>query len=463
VVLNKKMENHKKHYIAIIGGSISGSEAANLLAQNDFRVVVFEMNALPYGKIEDGLPKWHIKLRNRQEREIDRKLDQENIRFVPLVKIGRDISFDDLIKNWGFSAVIIANGAWMDRQFPLKGIDKFKDNGLIYQNDFIYWFNHNHEPEYKGISYEIKDGAIIVGGGLASLDVVKILMIELVKDKLKEVYGIEENLFNLEKKGIDKVLNGHNILFEKLNIKGVNLVYRRNAEDMPLKSPKDETKSSRDKARVVSAKLLNNYLEKYKFNFKPLRVPVDYIEEDNTLKGLVLQKVMVYNGRIVPLENEREELRSELIISSIGSLPEPIKGLPYEYSTLKMRKHVDYHVYGFDNVFAVGNAVTGRGNIQESKQHGQQITRRIIDVHLTEDALEEWLETMNSSIKSKVAENVSSIIDEIGSKEVQPENIIKNILDKTQAINNKNGYTGYAEWIEKHTPKRLEESIKLID
>jgi hypothetical protein len=288
-------------------------------------------------------------------------------------------------------------------------------------------------------------------------------MIELVKDKLKEVYGIEENLFNLEKKGIDKVLDGHNILFEKLNIKGVNLVYRRNAEDMPLKSPKDETKSSRDKAREVSAKLLNNYLEKYKFNFKPLRVPVDYIEEDNTLKGLVLQKVMVYNGRIVPLENEREELRSELIISSIGSLPEPIEGLPYEYSTLKMRKHVDYHVYGFDNVFAVGNAVTGRGNIQESKQHGQQITRRIIDVHLTEDALEEWLEIMNSSIKSKVAENVSSIIDEIGSKEVQPENIIKNILDKTQAINDKNGYTGYVEWIEKHTPKRLEESIKLID
>ena len=457
------MENHKKHYIAIIGGSISGSEAANLLAQNGFRVVVFEMNALPYGKIEDGLPKWHVNLRNRQEREIDRKLDQENIRFVPLVKIGRDISFNDLIKNWGFSAVIIANGAWMDREFPLKGIEKFKDNGLIYQNDFIYWFNHNHEPAYKGKSYKIKDEAIIVGGGLASLDVVKVFMIELVKDKLKEVYGIEENLFNLEKKGIDKVLESHNILFEKLNIKGVTLVYRRNAEDMPLKSPKDETKSSRDKAREISAKLLNNYLEKYKFNFKPLRVPIDYIEEDNMLKGLILQKVMVYNGRIVPLENETEELRSELIISSIGSLPEPIEGLPYEYSTLKMRKHVDYHVYGFDNVFAVGNAVTGRGNIQESKQHGQQITRRIIDVHLTEDALEEWLETMNSSIKSKVAENISSIIDEIGSKELQPENIIKNILDKTQAINNKNGYTGYAEWIEKHIPKRLEESIKSID
>lgn len=457
------MKNHKKHYIAVIGGSISGSEAANLLAKNGFRIVVFEMNALPYGKIEDGLPKWHINLRNRQEKEIDNKLDHENIRYVPLVKIGRDISFNDLLNNWGFSAIIIANGAWKDREFPIQGIDKFRDKGLIYQNDFIYWFNHNHEPNYTGKSYEIKDGAIIVGGGLASLDVVKIFMIELVRNKLKEVYGIEENLFNIEKKGIEKVLEAHKISYDKLNIRGVNLVYRRNAEDMPLKSPRDESRKSLDKAREVSAKLLNNYKEKYKFNFKPLRLPIGFIEENNSLKGLVLQKVMSYNGRIVPLENQTEELRSDLVVSSIGSLPEPIEGLQYEYSTLKMRKHVDYHVYGFDNVFAVGNAVTGRGNIQESKQHGQQITRRIIDVHLTDDALEEWLNNINTSIKTNVAENISSIIEEIGTKEIQPETIIKNILDKTQAINDKNGYTSYSNWIQKHRPERLEDKINLND
>jgi NADPH-dependent glutamate synthase beta subunit-like oxidoreductase len=453
------MENHKKHYIAVIGGSISGSEAANLLAKSGFRVVVFEMNALPYGKIEDGLPKWHIKLRNRQEKEIDKKLDHENIRYVPLVKIGRDIEFIDLLNNWGFSAIILANGAWLDREFPLKGINKFKDNGLIYQNDLIYWFNHNHEPNYNGKIYKIKDEAIIVGGGLASLDVVKIFMIELVREKLQEIYGIEVDLFKLEKYGIDKVLEEYNLLYKKLNIKGVNLVYRRNAEDMPLKSPKDESKDSRDKARMVSAKLLNNYLEKYKFNFKPLCIPIDFIEEENTLKGLILQKVIVYNGRIVPIENETEELRSELIVSSIGSLPEQIEGLDYEYSTLKMRKHVDYHVYGFDNVFAVGNAVTGRGNIQESKQHGQKITRRIIDEHLTEDALEEWLNNINITIKQAVVDSIDSIIEEISSKDIQPESIIKGILDRTKAINDSNGYRSYAEWIEKHRPIRLEDGL----
>ena len=74
-------EAYRKHYVGVIGGSISGSEAANLLAEHGFRVVVFDMNKLPYGKIEDGLPSWHINLRNRQIKEIDKKLEHQNIRF----------------------------------------------------------------------------------------------------------------------------------------------------------------------------------------------------------------------------------------------------------------------------------------------------------------------------------------------------------------------------------------------
>lgn len=454
------MDDFKKHYIAVIGGSISGSEAANLLAQNGFRVVVFDMNELPYGKIEDGLPSWHINLRNRQEAEIDKKLNQQNIRFVPKVKIGKDILFDDLVNNWGFSAIILANGAWQDRTFPLEGMDKFINKGLIYQNDFIYWFNHKHEPDYKGKHFKIKDNAIVVGGGLASLDVVKIFMIELVKKKLKTKFNIVEDLFTLEKYGIDRVLLKHNIQYHELNIKGATLVYRRTARDMPLKSPRNESRESMEKARVVSEKLLNNYVEKYKFNFKPLSVPKDFIEEKGKFKGLVLQKVTSYNGRIVPIENETEELFSDIMVSSIGSVPEPIDGLQYEYASLKMKKHADYHVYGYDNVFAVGNAVTGRGNIQESKQHGQQITRTIIDKHLTEDALEEWLVNLNESIKSDVSDNINSIITEISSKDIQPDDIIKSILNKTQKLNDKNNYVNYQDWIAKHKPIRLEELIK---
>ena len=454
------MEDFKKHYIAVIGGSISGSEAASLLAQNGFKVVVFDMNKLPYGKIEDGLPSWHINLRNRQQDEIDKKLDHKNILYVPLVKIGTDILFNDLVNNWGFSAIILANGAWLDREFPLEGIDKFKNSNLIYQNDFIYWFNHKHEPDYKGPNYKLKDNAIVVGGGLASLDVVKIFMIELVKEILQKKYNIEEDLFTIEKYGVVKVLEKHNLTFSDLNLKGVTLVYRRNAEDMPLKSPKDETTESLEKAKLVSKKLLEKYVEKYQFRFKPLSVPIDFIEENNKFKGLVLQKVRMYNGRIVPIENETEEIHSEMLVSSIGSVPEKIEGLEYDWSSLKMKANIDYHVYGYENVFAVGNAVTGRGNIQESKQHGKQITRKIIDLHLTEDAFEEWLTNLNESIKSGVSDKIGSIIQEIASKEIQPDDIIQSILDKTSALNKKHNFTTYSEWIQKHRPIRLEDIIK---
>jgi len=454
------MKDFKKHYIAVIGGSISGSEAASLLAKSGFRVVVFEMNKLPYGKIEDGLPNWHINLRNRQIAEIDKKLDQENIRYVPLVKIGKDISFKDLVENWGFSAFILANGAWLDRQFPIDGIEEFRDNGLIYQNDFIYWFNHKHEPNYDGKNYVIKDNSIVVGGGLASLDVVKILMIELVKERLQKLFHIDVHLFDLEKYGIDKILNKYDISFEDLKIDGATLVYRRNAEDMPLKSPKDDSLNNINKARLVSKKLLNKYQEKYKFNFKPLSIPIDYIKKNGKLRGLKLQKVRLYNGRVVPIENAIEELKTELLVSSIGSIPEQIAGLEYEWSTLKMKDNGDYHVHGYDNVFAVGNAVTGRGNIQESKQHGKEMTRKIIDLHLTEDALEQWLTNLNDSIKSQVSEQLDSMIEEISGRAIQPDDIIQSIIDKTQRLNDAHNYSSYKEWINKYLPIRLEEQTK---
>ena len=257
----------KKHYIAVIGGSISGSEAASLLAKNGFRVVVFEMNKLPYGKIEDGLPNWHFKLRDRQIEEIDKKLNHPNIRFVPNTKIGDDIDFLDLVNNWGFSAIILANGAWVDRKFPVKNMERFRDRELIYQNSLVNWFNHKHERNYLGKNYFIKNNTVVVGGGLASLDVVKIVMIELVKKQLYLKKGIDVDLFTIEKKGIDSVLKDYNIDFEELNIGKAKLVYRRTAREMPLKSPNSDSLESIEAAKKVSEKLLNKYVEKYLFEF----------------------------------------------------------------------------------------------------------------------------------------------------------------------------------------------------
>ncbi len=456
----KTSEAYRKHYVAVIGGSISGSEAASLLALNGFRVVVFEMNKLPYGKIEDGLPNWHFKLRDRQINEINNKLNHPNIRFVPNTKIGEDIDFLELVYNWGFSAIIIANGAWKDRKMPIPNINKFVGKELIYQNSFVYWFNHKHEKNFTGKNYFIENNALILGGGLASLDVAKIVMIELVKKQLYLKKGIEVDLFTLEKYGIGTFLEKNKISFEELNIGKAKLVYRRSAKDMPLKSPKDDSVESIEKAKAVSEKLLNKYKEKYLFEFIPLSVPVSFTEENNRLKGITFQKVVVENGKITPIKNDFYDIETTMLISSIGSLPEEINGLQYEYSSLKMRGNGDYHVFGFENVFAIGNAVTGRGNIQESKQHGKQMTERIIEKHLTEDALEMWLTNLNGQIKEKVNEQISSIVSEIADLEIKSETIIKGILDKTDEIHKKIKFTNYMGWIKSKIPQRLEDILK---
>src|SRR5512136_1631123 len=103
------------HFVAIIGGAVAGSEAASRLSARNINCVVFEQNPLPYGKLETGLPKWHVNLRNSQEDKIDVKLRHPLVHYVPAVRLGKDLSFIDLITNWNFSAILLATGAWQDR------------------------------------------------------------------------------------------------------------------------------------------------------------------------------------------------------------------------------------------------------------------------------------------------------------------------------------------------------------
>src|SRR6516164_11418788 len=178
------MTNPGHHFVAVIGGAISGSVAAEILADHGIRVAVFEQNTRPYGKIEDGLPRWHVEQRKQEYARIDARLKKPGVFYVPSTKLGRDLDFQDLCK-WGFSAVILANGAWRDRELGIPEAEQLVGNGLVYQNPFIYWYNHRHEKAYAGPQYDAPDEALVVGGGLASIDVVKILQLENYERAMK--------------------------------------------------------------------------------------------------------------------------------------------------------------------------------------------------------------------------------------------------------------------------------------
>ena len=366
------MEMQPGHVACIVGGGVAGSEAAARLAERKIRSVVFEMEALPYGKIELGLPKWHARQRDQEEQKINQNLDSPYVHYVPCTKLGVDISLEEL-QSWGFSVILLALGAWRDRPLAVPGIDEFQGRGFYYQNQFVSWFNRCHEPQFDGEQIRLLDNAIVIGGGLASIDVVKILMLGLAQEAL-EKRGIQIDLITLEKKGIPRNLEKMGVSWEELGLKGCTLFYRRRAQDMPLmpmEGPSDPARE--EKARTVRQKVLENAQAKYLFKFEPCRLPIKVIADSGRLKGLLFLETSVTNRGVVPLPGTEHPVYSPLIISSIGSLPDLIPGIPSRRDLFQIENEETGKLSGLEGVFALGNAVTGRGNIRASRLHARQV------------------------------------------------------------------------------------------
>ncbi|HMQ47013.1 MAG TPA: FAD-dependent oxidoreductase [Saprospiraceae bacterium] len=443
-----------KQVVALFGGAVSGAEAAAQLAERGIRVIVFDQNKLPYGKIEDGLPKWHVKLRNQEEAKIDQKLDHPLITFVPGVRLGRDLDFQDVVENWGFSAVILAIGAWRDRPLPIPGIDEYRGKGLYYQNNFIYWFNHFHEPDYAYPDCEHPDGTIVIGGGLASIDVCKALMMLNVQQRLKALgHSIPLLDFHF---GIDKVLNKLGLTFEALDLKACTLYYRRRIKDMPLSPVPPSDATSLEKVESIREKILETARSRFLFQVKPLHSPIDKIVSDDRLVGLKFVENRWENGAITPVPDSEKEVKAPLVIASIGSLPESIPGIPMQYHVYDLGDENCCRIKGYPHVFAIGNAVTGRGNINESLKHSQEVTLKIVDqlIESDEKRFEDTLQRAELSAKDKISNFIEYIAEFPAPSETQWRRIEKMVAD----FHLKNAYTGsYQDWIAKNRPVRLED------
>ena len=366
--------------VAIVGGATAGAEAAARLARAGALCVVFEQNDRPYGKVEDGLPMWHVALRRKEYDQIDEKLVHEAIHFVPRTGIGRDIGFGELIEDWGFDLVILAHGAWRDRPLPVAGADAYINRGLIYQNPFIYWFNHYREPGYAGPSYEVVDRTLVVGGGLASIDVVKALQLEMTCRKLAE-RGITADLVEMEVEGIPATLAQHGLEWKDLGLEGCMLYYRRRIEDMPLaEAPANAKPEQIAKIEAVRRRILEKAQAKFLFKVEPLWAPIGLLTHGDRLEGLRFARTRLNDhGKAVVVPGEVRNVDAPLTISSIGSIPEPIEGLPMDGELLRLSDFDLGKVVDFEHVFGCGNVVTGKGNLVASRRHADQVATAMVD------------------------------------------------------------------------------------
>ena len=372
--------------------------------------------------------------------------------FRSQTRLGEDLSFSELTGKMGLTSVILATGAWRDRPLPVEGIDRFVGRGLIYQNPLVYWFNHYPESDFAGPQLDVPDAAIVVGGGLASLDVLKILNIEVFGRALRE-RGVEVEAVAMEHVGIAETLGAHGLSAEELGIKGCTLHYRRRMRDMPLAAVKDPTPAQLEKLETTRARIMEKVMRKYLVRMEECCVPIAPIEDGGRLAGLVFRRTAVEDGRLREVEGSDFEARAPLVVSSIGSLPQPIEGIPIRDDLYEFDATEQGALRGVDGVFGLGNVLTGKGNIRDSRVNASVVAEHIIEnllgVSDTPDAIDDVSDALHEEFRARS----QPLVDQALAGAKLPPARIAPILERVKRRWDAVGYAGdYRAWIEAHHP-----------
>jgi hypothetical protein len=148
-----------------------------------------------------------------------------------------------------------------------------------------------------------------------------------------------------------------------------------------MSAPSGADAARRAKVEAGRVRMLEKAMSKYMFSVEPCAAPEALIIEDDRVVGLVLRRTKIEDGRVVPTD-ETFERRGAAVISSIGSIPEPIEGLPMKGELIAYSDWDFGRIDGFPTLFAAGNVVTGKGNIVASRKHAK---------HVSEEAVEQYL------------------------------------------------------------------------
>lgn len=260
--------------VAVVGSGPSGLAFAGDMCRRGFKVTVFEALHQIGGVLKYGIPEFCLP-NAVVDSEID-KLKRIGVEFVKDCFIGKTLTYTQL-HEMGFKGVYIATGAGKPRFMGIPGENL---PGVLTANEYLIRLNLLDSRIYgqNAISLEGKRVAVI-GGGNTAIDAVR--------------YAL--------RKGATKAM----------------LVYRRSEAEMPARE--EEIRHAREEG----------------VEFLTLHNPVEYLaDERGFLKSMMLQRMELgepdSTGRRSPVavEGAVEEVPVDLVVVSVGSLPNPPSSLP---------------------------------------------------------------------------------------------------------------------------------------
>lgn len=255
--------------VAVVGSGPSGLAFAGDMRMRGYGVTVFEALSRFGGVLQYGIPEFCLP-NEIVDHEIE-KLRRMGVEFRKDVFIGRTYTYDELLA-MGFKGIYVATGAGKPRFMGIPGENL---PGVMTANEYLIRLNCLG-PGIFGVNGVSLDGkrVAVIGGGNTAIDAVR--------------YAVRQ--------GADRAM----------------LVYRRGLDEMPARQ--EEIRHAREEG----------------VEFLTLSNPVEYLEnEKGWLRAMRLQKMTLgepdESGRRspVPVPGEIEEIEVDLVVVSVGYMPNP--------------------------------------------------------------------------------------------------------------------------------------------
>ncbi len=369
--------------VAIVGSGPSGMYAAQGLLDKlpDCHIDIIERLPCPFGLIRGGVAPDH-QTTKRVSRAYEKTMQDERVRFLGNVEVGRDITIPELLEI--YDAVVLAYGAPHDNRLGIPGEDLANVFG---SNAFVGWYNGH--PDFRDLDPDLDiSAAAVIGVGNVALDVSRVLVKTAAEMETSDLVGyaadrihaspirdvylcgrrgpVEASFTNVELREMGELENAAPVIDPAILPDKVVAPYMSD-RDLRLREKNVDTMRSfldvdpANKARRV--------------HFEFFASPVEILGTDR-VEGLRLERTAVDADGKVKGTGETFDIACQLVVTCIGSRAFPIGDMPFDE-----RRGIALHEDGkvADGLFAVGWLKRGAsGTIGTNKNDSLEVVERLV-------------------------------------------------------------------------------------
>ena len=301
------------HKVAVVGSGPAGLTCAGDLAKLGYDVTIFEALHLAGGVLVYGIPEFRLP-KSIVQKEID-GLVALGVKVETNMVIGRSITINELIKEYGYEAVFIGSGAGLPKFMNIPGENLI---GVYSANEFLTRINlmKAYKPD-STTPIKLSKNVAVVGGGNVAMDAARCAL--------------------------------------RLGAEHVYIVYRRGMEELPAR--KEEVEHAEEEGII----------------FKILTNPTEILgDETGTVCGMKCVEMELgepdASGRRRPVVKPNSELVLDVdcVIMSLGTSPNPLIKATTEGLDTESWGGIIVDEAGLtsvEGVYAGGDAVTGAATV----------------------------------------------------------------------------------------------------